>query len=61
MGEKITLKSIEEKLGFDPLHPVFGKEYEHENDNLKSPYAPLTNEELAFLLDYKMKAAGLDY
>lgn len=57
--ETITLETIEKKLGFDPLHPVYGKEYDHENDNIPSPYEPLTLEELEFLREYMREERGL--
>ena len=46
---EITLKSIEEKLGFDPLNPPRKEWIPDDVDDSPSIWAPLTEEELAYL------------
>lgn len=48
---EITLKSIQEKLGFDPLNPPKREINPHEvDDHTPSMWSPLTEEEKVFLL-----------
>ena len=48
---EITLESIKEKLGFDPLNPPRREIKPHEvDDKTPSMWSPLTQEEKAFLL-----------
>ena len=48
---EITLESLEKKLGFDPLNPPYPEVDPWAiNDNRPSLWAPLTEEELAFLI-----------
>ncbi len=47
----ITLESIKEKLGFDPLNPPMPKVDSYAiDDHTPSIWAPLSQEELEFLL-----------
>lgn len=49
---EITLESITNKLGFDPMNPPYPEvEPQVVNDNRPSLWAPLTREELAFLVE----------
>lgn len=49
---EITLESITKKLGFDPMNPPYPEvEPQVVNDNRPSIWAPLTEEELAFLIE----------
>lgn len=70
----ITMESIAEKLGFDPLNPPIRipKNLDEElyiDDNTPSPYSVLTDEESTFLFkvicrmidDKKLKAGDHDH
>lgn len=48
----ITMESIKAKLGFDPLNPPKEKNADpfYIDDNKPSRWAPLTREELAYLI-----------
>ena len=60
MGE-ITIESIKEKLGFDPLNPPRRKsELQVVEDNEPSIWEPLSREELAFLVEIKTGIKLLD-
>ena len=55
---EITLESIEKKLGFDPLNPPYPEiDPQVVFDPEPSLWAPLTREELAFLIKY---STGID-
>ena len=47
----ITMESIIEKLGFDPLRHDYFVGVEGEDDNWESPFKDLTLEEVKFLIE----------
>lgn len=47
----ITLESIKNKLGFDPLNYVIKNDDHGTGDGAFNPYSILTNEELDFIMD----------
>ena len=55
---EITLQSIQEKLGFDPLNPPYPEVEPQVVDDRTNLWAPLTREELAYLIKVTI---GIDF
>ena len=47
--KKITMESIKNKLGFDPLKYNYCKGEIGEDDNWENPFKDLSNEEILFI------------